>query len=67
MDHDRLCFPRTLVEDVIAAMPREIVMHGLDPDYDMESSAGRVIFAPGGDCGDYPGRRQTLLPLLHTS
>ena len=48
-DHDRLCFPRTLVEDVIAAMPREIVMHGLDPDYDMESSAGRVIFAPGGD------------------
>ena len=48
-DHDRLCFPRALVEDVIAAMPREIVMHGYSPDYDLESAAGRVLFAPGGD------------------
>lgn len=60
-DHDRLCFPRTLVEDVIAAMPREIVMHGLDPDYDMESSAGRVIFAPGGDVSEVAGMMASLM------
>jgi trimethylamine--corrinoid protein Co-methyltransferase len=48
-DHGRLCFPRALVEDVVAAMPREFVVHGYSPDYDMESAAGRVLFSPGGD------------------
>ena len=33
----------------LPAMPREIVVHGYSPDYDMESTAGRVIFSPGGD------------------
>lgn len=48
-DHGRLCFPRALVEDVIAATPREFVVHGYSPDYDMENAAGRVHFGPGGD------------------
>lgn len=48
-EHGRLCFPRALVEDVIAAMPREFVVHGYSPDYDMEDAAGRVHFGPGGD------------------
>jgi len=48
-DHGRLCFPRALVEDVIAATPGTFVMHGYSPDYDMEVDAGRVHFSPGGD------------------
>lgn len=48
-DHGRLCFPRALVEDVVAATPREFVVHGYSPDYDMENVAGRVHFGPGGD------------------
>ncbi len=48
-DYGRLCFPRTLVEDVIAAMPRSFVTHGRDPKYDQEHAAGSVHFGPGGD------------------
>ncbi len=48
-DHGRLCFPRALVEDVVAATPREFVVHGFSPDFDMENAAGRVHFSPGGD------------------
>lgn len=59
-ERGRLCFPRALVEDVIAAMPRSYVMHGRDPKYDQESTAGRVYFGPGGDSIstlDIEGRR----------
>ena len=48
-DYDRLCFPRALVEDVVAAMPRSFMTHGHDPKYDQEHAAGRVCFGPGGD------------------
>jgi len=48
-ERGRLCFPRALVEDVVAAMPRSFVTHGRDPKYDQESAAGRVHFGPGGD------------------
>lgn len=48
-DFGRLCFPRALVEDVVAAMPRRFVTHGRDPKYDQENAAGRVHFGPGGD------------------
>ena len=48
-DHGRLCFPRALVEDIIAATPKEFVVHAYDPDYDMENASGRVHFGPGGD------------------
>ncbi len=48
-DDGRLCFPRALVEDVIAATPREFVAHGYSPDYDLKNAAGRVHFGPGGD------------------
>jgi trimethylamine--corrinoid protein Co-methyltransferase len=48
-EHGRLCFPRALVEDVVAGMPREFVVHAYAPDYDMEIAAGRVHFGPGGD------------------
>ena len=59
-EYDRLCFPRALVEDVIAAMPRTFVTHGRDPKYDQENVAGHVHFGPGGDSIstlDVDGRR----------
>jgi trimethylamine--corrinoid protein Co-methyltransferase len=48
-DYNRLCFPRGLVEDVVAAMPRTFVTHGRDPKYDQVNAAGHVRFGPGGD------------------
>lgn len=48
-DDGRLCFPKALVEDVIAATPKEFVVHGFNDDFDMQSVAGRVHFGPGGD------------------
>ena len=48
-EYNRLCFPRALVEDVVAAMPRSFATLGRDPKYDQENAAGRVHFGPGGD------------------
>ncbi len=48
-DYDRLCFPRGLVEDVIAAIPRSFMTLGRDPKYDQENAGGRVHFNPGGN------------------
>jgi trimethylamine--corrinoid protein Co-methyltransferase len=48
-DYNRLCFPRALVEDVVAAMPRSFVSHGRDPRHDQHNGAGRIHFGPGGD------------------
>ncbi len=59
-EYDRLCFPRALVEDVVAAMPRTFATLGRDPKHDQENAAGRVHFGPGGDSIstlDVEGRR----------
>ncbi|MDH3519785.1 MAG: trimethylamine methyltransferase family protein [Myxococcales bacterium] len=45
----RLCFPRALVEDVLASAPRSYVNHARDPRYDIEMSGARVHFDPGGE------------------
>jgi trimethylamine--corrinoid protein Co-methyltransferase len=37
------------VEDDIAAMPKDFVVHAYSPDFDMENATGRVHFGPGGD------------------
>ena len=47
-EHDRLCFPRALVEDVIAAMPKEFVVHGFSPDYDWKAPPGGFTSVPVG-------------------
>ncbi|MFQ5784292.1 MAG: trimethylamine methyltransferase family protein [Alphaproteobacteria bacterium] len=47
-DHDRLCFPRALVEDIIADAGRDIVLHGRDPQYDMTLAGRRVHFGTAG-------------------
>ncbi len=67
--NDRLCFPRALVEDLIANAAREIVYHGRDPERTVRSGGNRVYFATSGeavrfvdpDTGAY--RPSTLLDL----
>ena len=43
----RLCFPRGMVEDAIASAGRNFVMHGRDPQYDIEISGARTYFGIG--------------------
>jgi trimethylamine--corrinoid protein Co-methyltransferase len=45
----RLLFPRALVEDVIAGAGRDFVIHGRDPDHDIDVSGARVHFGCGGE------------------
>ena len=44
----RLCFPRSLVEDVIAGAAKRFVLHGRDPAHDFEAGGDRVYFGTGG-------------------
>ena len=44
----RLCFSRTLVEDVIAGAAKRFVLHGRDPSHDFEIGGDRVYFGTGG-------------------
>ena len=48
-DQGRLCFPRALVEDTIATLPRDLVFYGRDPRHDIEHQGARVHF---GGCGN---------------
>ena len=41
-DQGRLCFPRSLVEDVIARAGRDFVMYGRDPKHDIEMTDKKV-------------------------
>jgi trimethylamine--corrinoid protein Co-methyltransferase len=48
-EHDRLCFPRALVEDVIASTPKDIQFLGRDPKHDLEIGGNRVHTYGGGE------------------
>ena len=48
-EHGRLCFPRALVEDVLARAAHEIVFHGRDPQRTVCSGENRVYFATAGE------------------
>jgi trimethylamine---corrinoid protein Co-methyltransferase len=49
IDEDgRLLFPRPFIEDVIAGAARGFVLHGQDPEHDLEAHANKVHFATGG-------------------
>ncbi len=48
-EHDRLCFPRGLVEDVIANTPKDIQFLGRDPKHDLEIGGERVHTYGGGE------------------
>ncbi len=47
-EHDRLCFPRALIEDIIAGAARNFVLFGRDPKHDMTISESRVHFGTAG-------------------
>ena len=44
----RLCFPRALVEDVIAGAGRNVVLHARDPAHDLDLSGTRVHYGASG-------------------
>ncbi len=44
----RLCFPRTLVEDIVAGACKSFVFHGRDPDLTIEVGGSSVYFGTGG-------------------
>jgi len=48
-EHERLCFPRGLVEDVIASTPKDIQFLGRDPKHDLEIGGNRVHTYGGGE------------------
>ena len=48
-DEGRLCFPRSLVEDVIARVGRDFVMYGRDPKDDIDMSDQKVHLYGGGE------------------
>jgi len=65
----RLCFPRALVEDVLATARRRYTAYGVTPEYDLTLGGPRVNFATAGEAikvldfesGEY--RPSTLLDL----
>ena len=48
-EHNRIRFPRALVEDLIAVAAKEYVMYGVDPRHDQEIKDQRVIFSTSGE------------------
>jgi trimethylamine--corrinoid protein Co-methyltransferase len=44
----RLCYPRAMVEDIIAGAAKSFVFHGRDPKHDFEIGGSRVHFGTGG-------------------
>ncbi len=48
-DRGRLCFPRSLVEDIIDQAPSTAIHHAQDSNLDIELSGTKVHFDPGGE------------------
>ncbi|MBZ0262501.1 MAG: trimethylamine methyltransferase family protein [Hyphomicrobiales bacterium] len=44
----RLCFPKALIEDIIAGACKSFVYHGRDPKHDFEIGGQRVYYGTGG-------------------
>jgi trimethylamine--corrinoid protein Co-methyltransferase len=47
-DDNRLRYPRTLVEDMLAKAARDITLFGRDPQHDMDISGTRVYYGTAG-------------------
>jgi trimethylamine--corrinoid protein Co-methyltransferase len=47
-EHDRLCFPRSLIEDIVAGAGRNFHLCGRDPSLDLHISESRVHFGTAG-------------------
>ena len=72
-DHGRLLFPRALVEDTVARAARHFVLHGSDPQHDMQLQDQRVHFGTAGaavhivDMASRDYRDSTLLDLYNAA
>ncbi|MBX2823487.1 MAG: trimethylamine methyltransferase family protein [Gammaproteobacteria bacterium] len=47
-DLGRLCYPRAMVEDIIAGSCKQFTLHGRNPDHTIEVGGERVYFGTGG-------------------
>lgn len=47
-EYDRVCFPASLVEELISATPKAVRVHGQDPDYAIEFGGNNVHICTGG-------------------
>jgi len=47
-DTGRLCFPKAMVEDIIAGACREFILPGRDTNHDIEIGGEKVYFGTGG-------------------
>jgi trimethylamine--corrinoid protein Co-methyltransferase len=47
-EHGRLCFPRALIEDIVAGAGRDFTLHGRDPKHDLHISDSRTHFGTAG-------------------
>lgn len=47
-DMGRLCFPRAMVEDIVAGACKQFVFYGRDPKHDFELGGDKVYFGTGG-------------------
>jgi len=47
-EKDRLCFPRSLIEDTIASANRSFSIFGQTPDRDLQPTGNKVYFGTGG-------------------
>ncbi len=60
-DAERLCYPRSMVEDIVAGACQKFTFFGRDPKHDIEVGGERVYFGTGGaavqtidlESGDY--------------
>ncbi len=48
-DRGRLCFPRALVEDILAGACRSYTAYGVSPEHDLEIGGDHVNFATAGE------------------
>jgi len=47
-EHGRLCFPRSMIEDIIDGACKSFLFHGRDPQYSFEVGGDQVYFGTGG-------------------
>jgi len=47
-DDERLCFPRTMIEDIVANAGRDFVLYGRDPRHDLHITDRKVHFGTAG-------------------
>lgn len=69
-EHRRLCFPGTLVDDIVDKANKEVILCGFDPRFDLELTGTKVHLGTGGaavemlDSFSFHFRPSTLLDIF---